>query len=63
MIAPHHLLGDRVGAPQTHAPAARLAVDADAELHLVLADRKSRLAGGRHRAGGERHAHRARRAR
>ncbi len=41
------------------AAAAGLAVDADAELHLVVADVESRLAGSRHGAGGERHAHRA----
>ena len=35
-------------------------MDADAHLHLVLAELEGRLAGGGHRAGGERHAHGAR---
>ena len=48
---------------QLVAPAAGLAMDADAELHLVVADVEGRLAGGRHGAAGQRHAHRARRAR
>ena len=44
---------------QLDAPAAGLAMDADAHLHLVVAEREGRLAGGRHRATGQRHAHRA----
>ena len=34
-------------------------MNADTHLHLILAKRESRLAGGRHRAAGQRHAHRA----
>ena len=47
---------------QLDAAAARLAVDADAELHLVVGDLEGRLAGGGHGARGQRHAHRAGRA-
>ena len=59
-IGRDHLVGDRIGRRELDAPAAGLAVDADAHLHLVLAEREGRLAGGRHGAARERHAHRAR---
>ena len=36
-----------------------LPVDSDADLHLVVADLEGRLAGGRHGAARERHAHRS----
>ena len=42
---------------QRHALAARLAVDADPHLHLVLAQLEGRLAGRRHRARRQGHAH------
>src|SRR5580704_1429712 len=55
----HELVGDAIGSGERDAPAPRLAVDADAHFHLILAELKGGLAGGRHRARGERDAHRA----
>src|SRR5918995_923221 len=48
---------DRRGARERLAVPARLAVDADADLHLVVAQLEARLAGGRRDARRERHAH------
>ena len=48
-----------LGGRQRQPLPAGLAVDADAELHLVLAEVERRLAGGRHGARGERDAHAA----
>src|SRR5690606_27334795 len=52
------LVDDRVGGLQLVAAAARLAVDADADLHLVVADLEDRRALRRRRARRERDAHR-----
>jgi hypothetical protein len=53
------LLGDRVGALDLLAAAARLAVDADADFDLVVAEGEDRRALGRRDAAGQRDAHRA----
>ena len=45
------------GGQQGHALAARLAVDADAHLHLVLAQLEGGFAGRGHGAGGQGHPH------
>jgi hypothetical protein len=50
-----------VGRLQRSAPDARLAVDAQAQLDLVVAEREARAADGRDRAGAQRHAHRGHR--
>ena len=52
-------LGDLAGRGERHPAPAGLAVDADADLHLVLGQVEGRLAGGRHGAGREGHAHAA----
>ena len=54
-----HLLRDRVGARQLYAPTPRLAMNADAHLHLVLAERECRRPGRRNGAAGQSHPHRA----
>src|SRR5690606_38171418 len=53
----HQLLGDLPGGADLLAVAARLAVDADADLHLVLGQVEGGLAGGGHGAAGQGHAH------
>ena len=52
-------LDDLVSRGQLDPATARLTVDADADLHLVVADLERRLAGRGNRAARERHAHRA----
>ncbi len=54
-----HHLGDLVGRDNLHALLARLTVNADAELHLVVTHLEDGLAGGGHGAGGQGHAHAA----
>src|SRR3984957_10413466 len=51
------LVHDVVGAGQLLPPAARLAVDPDTHLHLVLAELEQRRALGGRRAGRQRHTH------
>ena len=50
---------DLAGGSQRYPAAPRLAVDADADLHLVVAELEGRLAGRRHGAAGEGHPHAA----
>src|SRR4051794_19960066 len=52
-------LDDLRRGPDRLAEAARLAVDADADLHLVVAEHEARLAGARRDARRQRHAHAA----
>ena len=52
-------LGNFGGGGKFDATASRLAVNANADLHLVFAQIKGWLAGSRHGAGGQRHAHAA----
>src|SRR6266568_6961489 len=56
---PGDAVGELVAALHLDALAARLAVDADADLDLVVAQVEGGRAGGRHGARGERQAHRA----
>ncbi len=53
------LFGDRIGRLDLLAAAARLAVDADADFDLVVAEFEDRGALGRRDAAGQRDAHRA----
>ena len=55
----HQHLRHLAGRSERHPAPARLAVDADSDLHLVVGQVERRLPGGRHRARGERHAHAA----
>ena len=53
------IAGDLLRARERNAVTAGFAVDADADLHLVLGQVERRLAGRGHGAAGERDAHRA----
>src|SRR5262249_8699388 len=52
-------LCDIIGAGKFDASSSRLAMDADADLHLIFSEVKSGFAGGRDGTGGECHAHAA----